>query len=74
MIYRLAIRDSKIMVTVMPIQQQRQGALTCGVFSIAYAYHFARGGPVEKLSLSEDYMGQHLVQCFDEQKFESFPA
>ena len=72
-IYRLAIKDKKIMVTVLPVQQQTAGTLTCGVFAIAFAYHFCRGDSIEKLSFSEGEMGEHLVQCLNEQKFGPFP-
>ena len=30
-IYQLAIEDKKIMVTVLPVQKQNAGTLTCGV-------------------------------------------
>ena len=39
-IYRLAIKDKKIMVTALPVQQQTAGTLTCGVIAIALTYHF----------------------------------
>ena len=42
-IYLLAIKDKKIMVTALPVQQQTAGTLTCGVIAIALTYHFSRG-------------------------------
>ena len=42
-IYVLVIKDKKIMVTALPVQQQTADTLTCGVIAIALTYHFSRG-------------------------------
>ena len=72
-IYRLAIKDNKVMVTVLPVQQQTAGTLIylsgiCHCFCLP----FSRGDSIEKLSFSEGEMGKHLVQCLNEQKFGPF--
>ena len=43
-IYRLAIKDKKIMVTALPVQQQTAGTLTVGYLLLLLPiYHFSRG-------------------------------
>ena len=43
-IYRLAIKDKKIMVTALPVQQQTAGTLTCGVYNCCcFNLPFSRG-------------------------------
>ena len=49
-IYRLAIKEKKIMVAVLPVQQQTAVHLpACGVIAIALTYRFSRGDSIEKL-------------------------
>ncbi len=57
-VYRPAMREGKLMVTVTPVQQQ-QGATDCGVYSIAAAYNVALG---MDLCAMTDRMRAHLEQ------------
>ena len=50
------IKDKKIMVAVLPVQQQLQVHwLTCGVIANALTYLFSRGDSIEKLYFCHIY-------------------
>ena len=51
--------------------QQQEGALDCGLFSIATAYHMARGDGQQRFDQS--LMRQHLMACFEKQALSPFP-
>ena len=50
-LYRPAVRDSCLMVTAVPVQQQ-EGGVDCGLFSIAAAYHSAMGDDLRELTFN----------------------
>ena len=53
--------------------QQQEGAADCGLFSIAYAYHAARGDDVSQLHFHQAAMREHLVTCFEQEELSPFP-
>ena len=71
--YRPLIAQHGLLVTVDPIQQQEEGSNNCGLFSIAAAYHVAKGDDITAIIFNEKRMRSHLVQCFERQKFTAFP-
>ena len=71
-IYRPAIRDGQMMVTVVPVQQQK-GSTDCGVYSIAAAYNAALGKNLREVTYDPDKMRAHLEKCFESEKFSPFP-
>ena len=58
-----------ILVSRIPCQQQ-ESALDCGLFSIATAYHMARGDAPQRFDQS--LMRQHLMACFEKQALSPF--
>ena len=68
-IYLLAIKDKKIMVTALPVQQQTAGTLTCGVIAIALTYHFSRGDSsfifvhLYCTCLQPEWINTKMIQC-----------
>ena len=70
--YRPLISQQGLLVTVMPIQQQGPGSNNCGLFSIAAAYHAAKGDNIKTITFKENRMRLHLIQCFEHQKFTAF--
>ena len=60
----------RILVSRIPCQQQK-GALDCGFFSIATAYHMAQGDGQQRFDQS--LMRQHLMACFEKQALSPFP-
>jgi len=60
-------------VTAIPIQQQTPGSNNCGLFSIAAAYHAAKGDDVKAITFNENRMRSHLIRCFEREKFTAFP-
>lgn len=71
-IYKEFAIHRKVMVSRVPVQQQRNGS-DCGVFSIAFAYHAVAGDNLSKLIFDQDRMRAHLVSCFSDQKLAPFP-
>ena len=71
-IYRTAVKQNKLTVTILPIQQQ-QGKTGCGLFCIAAAYHFAVGHDLSVKNFSQDEMREHLADCFEMQQLLPFP-
>lgn len=72
-LYRPANLDSKIMVTAERVQQQK-GTTDCGLFSIAYAYHAAKGEKVSGLTLDQENLRNHLSTCFENGEITAFPS
>lgn len=71
-LYRPAIRDGLIVVTVVPVQQQ-SGGTDCGVYSIAAAYNAALGENLSQVTYNPDKMRAHLEQCFEKEELSPFP-
>lgn len=71
--YKPLISKHGLLVTVMPIQQQSTGLNNCGLFSIATAYHIAKGDDIEAITFNENRMRSHLTRCFERQKLTAFP-
>ncbi len=65
--------NGAILVTRVPCQQQ-EGMVDCGLFSIATAYHRARGDNPGRLRLDQSQMRQHLLRCFEAQALAPFPT
>jgi hypothetical protein len=69
-----SISKVKVLTINCPsVQQQKRGSMNCGVFTIAYAYHAARGDDVSKLKLDESRMRNHLLNCY-KANYESIPS
>ena len=71
-IYRPAIRDGQMTVTVVPVQQQT-GGTDCRVYSIAAAYDAALEKNLREVTYDPDKMRAHLEQCFESEEFSPFP-
>lgn len=72
-IYKGAISDNILMVTIISMQQQ-VGSIDCGVFSIAAAFSAASGKNLSTVSFEQTEMRSHLEMCFNSGIFSSFPA
>ncbi len=70
--YQPLIDQHGLVMTVVPIQQQ-EGSNNCGLFSIAAAYHAAKGNDIAAITFNENRMRSHLIQCFQRQKVTAFP-
>ena len=70
-IYGKFVIKDKTLVSRIPCQQQ-EGVLDCGLFSIAIAYHMARGDGQQRFNQSQ--MRQHLLTCFLNQAITLLPA
>ena len=71
-LYKLAVKDDQLMVTIVPIQQQR-GPEDCGLHSIATAYDAALHKEHHTVTYKQEEMRHHLEMCFRENKLSSFP-
>ena len=71
-LYKLAAKDDQLMVTIVPIQQQR-GPEDCGLYSIATAYDAALHKEHHTVTYKQEEMRHHLEMCFRENKLSSFP-
>ena len=71
--YRPLIASNGLLLTVVPIQQQKSGSNNCGLFAIAAAYHVAKGDDLGSLTLDEDKLRSHLARCFENEKLRRFP-
>lgn len=71
-IYQVAVDNGLLTIRRMAVQQQ-EGAADCGLFSIAYAYHAARGDDVSQLHFHQAAMREHLVTCFEQEELSPFP-
>ena len=69
----MALDRSLLTVTRMPVQQQ-DGQSDCGVFSIASAYHAARGDDISWLHYDQSQMRKHLINCFEREELSPFPV
>ena len=72
-IHRPAIQDSGLLVRAVPVQQQT-GNTSCGAFSIAFAYHAAKGNDLGEFRFTEDGLWQHILASFEQQVLSPFPA
>ena len=72
-IYKNAIKDDMLMVTIVPMQQQN-GPFDCGLFSIAAAYNVALGKSLRSVTFEQSDMRSHLMQCFADCKLSPFPV
>ena len=57
------IASNGLLLTVVPIQQQKSGSNNCGLFAIAAAYHVAKGDDLGSFTLDEDKLRSHLAKC-----------
>ena len=57
----------------VPAVQLQQGVKDCGIFTIAFAYHAARGDNLSNIKFQQEKMHQHLVHCFKKKRLEPFP-
>jgi hypothetical protein len=71
--YRPLIAGHGLLVTVIPIQQQEKDSNNCGLFSIAAAYHAAKGNDIAAIVFNEKGMRSHLIHCLERQKLTAFP-
>ena len=65
--------DTKLVITRAATQQQ-SGGTDCGLFSIAFAYHAARGDNVSKLSFDPEQLRSHVFTCFEWKMLAPFPT
>ena len=72
-LYHPAVRDGKLMVTVVPVQQQ-EGSTDCGIYSIATAYSAAIQANLRTVTYDPEQLRAHLEQCFESEKLSPFPA
>ena len=61
------IQCNGLLISVVALQQQ-DGAINCGLFSIAAAYHAAMNDNVDSLVFDEAKMRAHLIKCFEKGK------
>ena len=59
-------------MSVVPIQQQ-EDTNSCGLFSIAAAYHAAVRSDIGLLTFNESRLRAHLIKCFEQKKLTRFP-
>jgi hypothetical protein len=52
--------------------QYQLGTSDCGVFAIAAAVDLAHGIDPSMITYKQQLMGQHLINCFDEQVMRIF--
>ncbi len=71
-VYRPAIENCKLMVTLISVQQQ-DGVTECGVYCIANAYNAALGRSLSEVTYKKQEMRAHLEQCFEDEKLSPFP-
>ena len=71
-LYGAATSSNALLVTSMPVQQQR-GVCDCGMFAIAFAVHTAAGQDVTSLALDQSKMRAHLVKCLEKKELSPFP-
>ena len=71
-VYKPAIREGLIMVTVVSVQQQ-EGATDCGLFSIAFAYHAVLEENLGKAVFDQQLMRTHLINCLEAGILSDFP-
>ena len=50
-----------------------RGLKDCGFFTIAFAYHAARGNNLSNIKFQQEKMRQHLAYCFKKKRLELFP-
>ena len=67
------VSNSLLQIKVMKSQKQ-SGYTDCGVFSIANATTIAFGLNPAKLTLWQDSMRAHLVNCLQKKQFSLFPS
>ncbi len=72
-LYRPLVDSNSLLLTVVPMQQQEFGSNNCGLFSIAAAYHTAKGNDVKSISFNEKRMRSHLIKCLELEKLSAFP-
>ena len=72
-LYHPAVRDGKLMVTVVPVQQQ-EGSTDCGIYSIATTYSAAIQANLRTVTYDPEQLRAHLEQCFESEKLSPFPA
>ena len=68
----LDMTTCQLQIKQLPVQQQI-GTLDCGLFAIAFAVELCKGTDPTKMVFLQDKMRDHLLQCFEMRKFETFP-
>jgi len=71
-IYHQVVKDRRIAVRAVPVQQQVED-LDCGVHSIDAAYNDAMGRNMGAVTYDADKMRAHLEQCFEKEELTPFP-
>ena len=71
-LYRPAIQNGMLMVTLLPVQQQ-EGTQDCGLFCIANAYSVAMGKNPRNIDYNQSTMRSHLEECFEKEELSLFP-
>ena len=72
-IYRGLEVNGRLRITRAASQQQ-SGAVDCGLYSIATAYHAARGDDVSKVKFAQDELREHVAMCFEQMELTPFPT
>lgn len=62
-----------ITINVKPVQQQING-VDCGVFALAFATSILHGESPENTTYSVESLHQHLHQCLEDRRMETFPT
>lgn len=51
----------------------QHGATDCGLYALAYAFDLCAGKDPFEATYDQDLMRSHLLSCFEEEQFKSFP-
>ena len=72
-VYETTNSNKKKLTVHLKNVQQQEGEVDCGLYTIAFAFHIAGGNAVGKLSLQQDKMKEHLINCFEKGQMKAFP-
>ena len=63
-LYRPAVREGRLQVSIIPVQQQI-GGKDCGLFSIATALKAAMGKDLAVVAYNQEEIRPHLERCVE---------
>ena len=73
-VYRDAATEGSILVIVVPVSQQDDDSILCGVMAIANGYHAVSGDNLAALTYIQGDMRNHLVRSMENELYTPFPA
>ena len=71
-IYQNLAEKNVLQVKIVPCQRQT-GSTDCGLFAIAWAFELANGNRPEQVTLDQEKMRAHLLNCFAKRNIVRFP-